>query len=38
MVEGPRSDNARIASFLNDLKNELLYTLIREESLKSNVF
>ena len=33
-----RSHKARIASFLNGLKNKPLNTLIREESLKINVF
>ena len=32
-----RSDKARTARFLNDLKNEPLYTQIHEESLKINV-
>ena len=33
-----RSDKVRTASFLNGLKIKPLNTLIREESLKSNVF
>ena len=36
--EGFRSYKARIASLLNDLKNELLCTPIHEESLKINLF
>ena len=38
MTECSRSDEARIASFLNDFKDEPLNTRIREESLKMNVF
>ena len=33
-----RPDKARIARFLNGLKNKPLNTLISEESLKINVF
>ena len=37
-VECFRSDEARTTSLLSDFENETLSTLIREESLKINVF